>query len=128
MTPMHRRGRPQLGTKLLDTIEASPLAKRRLRAILLTLSGEWTTPDATALLECNEANFYALRSRSLREWLAGLEPRQAGRKPRVHDPKDDEIARLRKELERVRHIAQTLDTRLELAVAGIRPRSKKRAT
>lgn len=124
---MARRGRPQLKTKLIDSYEGSEQAKRRLRAILATLSGEWTTTDAAEYLECNEANFYAFRSRTLKEALLGLEPRPSGRQPKPHDPKDEEIARLRAELKRAQHVAQTLDARLELAVTGVVPlRSKKR--
>ncbi len=126
---MARRGRPQLKTKLIDSYEGSEQAKKRMRAILATLSGEWTTAQAAKYLECNEAMFYAYRSRTLKEALQGLEPRQSGRQPKPHDPKDDEIARLKAELERARHVTQALNTRLELAVTGVVPlRSKKRRT
>ncbi len=131
---MPRTGRPPLGTKLLDSLEGSALAKSRARAILATISGEWTTIEATKFLDCNEAHFHALRKRTLREMIQGLEPRAPGRKPKVIDPRDEEIARLQNELERTRAALQTLDVRLQLAAANIgagapkAPRSKKRRT
>lgn len=131
---MPRTGRPPLGTKLLDALEGSALAKRRARAILATLSGEWTTLEAMKFLDCNEARFHALRKRTLREMIQGLEPRAPGRKPKVIDPRDEEIARLRRELEKTQHALRAVDVRLELAAANLgvgaprAPRSKKRRT
>ncbi len=129
---MPRTGRPPLGAKLLDSLDGSALAKRRAKAILATLSGEWTTIEATEFLDCNEARFHALRKRTLQEMVQGLEPRAPGRKPKVVDPRDAEITRLRKELDATRTALQTLDVRLQLAAANIgagapkAPRQKKR--
>lgn len=124
---MGRPGRPGSGSKLVDNLEGSPPAKRRLKLILETLSGECAVVDAAKELGCNEACFYALRQRTLQEALEGLEPRKRGRKPKQVDPKDERIAELTNELERVRGSLRTLDLRLELAAAGIGPAvSKKR--
>ena len=131
---MPRTGRPPLGAKLLDSLDGSALAKRRARAILATLSGEWTTLEAMKFLDCNEARFHALRKRTLSEMVQGLEPRTPGRKPKVTDPRDEEIARLRRELEKTQHALRAVDVRLELAAANLgvgaprAPRSKKRRT
>ena len=123
---MARRGRPQLGIRLIDNLEGTEHAKKSFKAILASITGEWTTEEAAAFLGSNQQRFYALRLRTLRETLRGLEPRKPGRKPKVHDPKDDEIAHLRRELERARHTVQTLDARLALVAAGVRPRSSKK--
>lgn len=125
---MPRMGRPPIGSKLVDRLEGSPLAKARLRAILDSLTGESSAIDAARSIEINEPRFHALRTRTLQEALTGLEPRKPGRKPKQVDPKDEEIARLKGELERAQHALRSLDVRLELAVAGVAPRSKKRRT
>lgn len=123
---MPRMGRPPTGPKLVDRLDGSPLAKARLRAIVASFSGESSALEAARSLGCNEPCFHALRTRTLQEALRGLEPRKPGRKPKVVDPKDEEIARLRGELERTQHALKTLDTRLQLAVAGIRPAGSKK--
>lgn len=120
-------GRPPWGSKLVDNLEGSPLAKQRLRLIVQTLQGERTVGDAARELGCNEARFYAMRQRTLQEAVQGLEPRKPGRKPKEVDPKDEKIAELTGELERTRASLHKLDLRLELAGAGISPAlSKKR--
>lgn len=123
---MPRTGRPPTGAKLVDRLDGSPIAKDRLRAVISSFNGELSALDAARSLGINEACFHALRSRLLQEALTGLEPRKPGRKPKQVDPKDAEIARLRDELERALHALRSLDVRLQLAVAGVKPRSKKR--
>jgi hypothetical protein len=123
---MPRMGRPPLGAKLVDDLEASPLAKSRLRAILSTITGESSATEAARSLHCNQARLYAMRGRTLQEAAQGLEPRKPGRKPTQVDPKDEEIARLQHELERVQHVLETVTARLELALAGVGARQKKR--
>jgi len=123
---MPRMGRPPLGSKLVDALDASPLAKQRLRAILATISGESSVTSAARSLDCNLARLYALRGRTLQEAASGLEPRKPGRKPTQVDPKDEEIARLRHELEKIQHVLATVTARLELAIAGVGSRQKKR--
>jgi hypothetical protein len=125
---MTRMGRPPQGAKLVDRLEGSSLAKDRLRAIISSLTGESSAIDAARSIDCNEARFHALRTRTLQEMLTGLEPRRPGRKPKQIDPKDEEIARLRNELDRAQHAVRALGVRLELAAAGVTPRSKKRRT
>lgn len=132
---MPRTGRPPLKGNLVDRLDGSPLAKARAKAILATLAGECSAIDAARSLDCNEANFHAFRNRTLQEMVRGLEPRQPGRKAKQVDPRDEEIARLRAELERARHMLRTMDVRMELAIAGVAPasrqprtRSKKRRT
>lgn len=122
---MPRTGRPPLGAKLVDRLEGSPLAKARLRAILASVGRESSAIDAARSIDCNEARFHLLKMRTLQAALESLEPRKPGRKPKQVDPKDEEIAHLRGELERAQHLLRSLDVRLELAVAGVVPRPKK---
>jgi transposase-like protein len=125
---MTRMGRPPLGAKLVDALEGSKGAKDRLRAILSTITGESSVAEAARSIDCNEAYLYSLRGRFLQEGLEGLEPRKPGRKPKLTDEKDEEIARLRHELEKVQHVLTTLGVRLELATSGVSRRQKKRHT
>lgn len=122
---MPRTGRPPLKGSLVDRLDGSPLAKARAKAILATLAGECTAIDAARSLACNEANFHAFRNRTLQDMVRGLEPRKPGRKAKQIDPRDEEIARLRSELERAQHVIRTLDVRLELAIAGVAPTSRQ---
>jgi hypothetical protein len=74
---MVRAGRKPQTTGHVDHVGGSPHAKARLTAILKTLSGEWTVPQACAAVGLHEAQFHALRH----VWLAGavalLEPKPA---------------------------------------------------
>lgn len=123
---MGRPGRPPWGSKLVDNLEGSPLAKQRLKLIIQTLQGERAVVDAAEELGCNEACFYAMRHRTLQEAVQGLEPRKTGRKPKEVDPKDEKIRELTDELERTRGSLRKLDLRLELAGAGIGPGLSKK--
>ena len=115
-----------MGAKLVDGLEGTPGAKDRLRAILSTITGECSVPEAARSIDCHEANLYVLRGRMLQEAVQGLEPRTPGRKPKVRDEKDEEIERLRHELEKVKAALATVSVRLDLATSGVTPRQKRR--
>lgn len=124
-------GRPPTGSDLAKEVDASPEAKKRLIWIVATIAGECTIEEAAKELEINRSRLHQLRTRMLQEAAEGLEVRSPGRKPTPRDPKDEEIARLRSELEHQRQLMKTLDLRTELALAGIGPHgplgSKKRS-
>ena len=69
-------GRPPERTKLVEKAEGSEEAKRRLRLILETLSGERTVQSACDELEICQAMFYKLRTRFLQESVESLERRK----------------------------------------------------
>jgi hypothetical protein len=128
---MDRGGRPPKGPALVDGLEGSEHAKVRLRALLGTICGELTIHEAAALMEVNPSRVHQIRTRTLQEALTGLEPRKPGPKPQVVDPRDEEIARLRGEIENMKHMHEAYAIRADLALAGAppparRPRSKKR--
>ena len=75
------RGRPPLGSELVERLEGSPQAKDRLRAILRTLSGEITIPQACAELGIGESRFHEMRSEVLQGVLENLEGKPRGRPP-----------------------------------------------
>lgn len=127
---MTRIGRPPKGTGLVEKLEGSDPAKERLRAILGTITGETSPHVAAKDLDVDVSRVDQLRTRMLQEALAGMEPRKPGRRPKVQDPRDEEIMRLRRELDRFHGIVKTLEVQTELALAGIEPRagrSKKSA-
>jgi hypothetical protein len=126
---MSQGGRPPRGPALVDGLEGSEHAKVRLRAILGTISGELTIAQAARLMDVNPSRVHQIRTRTLQEALAGLEPRKTGRKPLSVDPRDAELARLRSEIEHSKRMFEAYAIRAELALAEApegRPRSKKR--
>lgn len=82
---MARAGRKPWTTGHVDKLGGSPRAKQRMRAILNTLSGEWTVPRACATLGLHEAHFHALRQKWMQESLQLLEPKPVGRPPHVNE-------------------------------------------
>lgn len=79
---MAKRGRPPLGTKHVDRLLGSEAAKRRLKIVLATLSGEQTIPQACAELGIGETRFSDLRTAFLEQGVLALEPKPQGRPPR----------------------------------------------
>lgn len=117
------RGRRPKGPELAGDVDASELARRKLRVILETISGGKTVPEACEELGIKEARFHQMRS----EWLVHaaeiLEPRAPGRPPK-QSPKtpettamEKELARLRYENERLKLDAVAAQIRLELGIA-----------
>ena len=83
---MARRGRKPTGANLVERLEGSERAKTRLKAILETLSGQRTIPDACEELGIQESMFHRVRSEVLQTALDRLEPRPLGRPPRQPSP------------------------------------------
>lgn len=114
---MIHKGRPPLAEGHVENLSGSPRAKDRMVAILKTLSGQWTIPEAAVTLGICESRFHALRQQWMSESLELLEPRPMGRPPRSPSEQAcpataDEIASLRREL---------LLTQTRLEVAPLRP-------
>ena len=76
---MARRGRKPIGTNLVERLEGSERAKARLKAILETLSGVRSIPEACEDLGINESMFHRVRGEVLQTALERLEPRPLGR-------------------------------------------------
>jgi len=66
---------------MLDPMPGTPEAKARLAAIVATMSGEKSIPEACAELGIGEARFHEMRKEFLAEAVGLLERRAAGRKP-----------------------------------------------
>jgi hypothetical protein len=113
---MARKGRKPLGLGHVDRLSASDLAKERLKAILGTMSGDMTIPQASATLGICPARFHALRHGCLESSVKALEPGRMGRPPKTPESVDaEELARLRAENESLRHELQVAGVRQEIA-------------
>lgn len=97
---MTRVGRKPWTTGHVDKLGGSQRAKQRMRAILKTLSGEWTVPQACTSLGLHEAHFHALRQQWMQESLQLLEPKPVGRPPQASEVAADSAQQRIEQLER----------------------------
>jgi len=110
-------GRPVKGPEMVDDLEGSDEAKRRMRVILETLAGQRTIMDACLELGIGKSAFHELRKRVLQAALVDVEPRPAGR-PRVEPPPGAaEVERLKAENERLRTNLEVAHVREEILLA-----------
>lgn len=82
------KGRTASPQKLLESLEGSELAKRRMQWILLTLGNQCTVQQACEDLGISETAFHKLRKSAMRRFIVDLEPKRRGR-PREAPPPDD---------------------------------------
>jgi hypothetical protein len=112
----------------VDKLEGSDLAKRRVKVVLETISGEKTVAEACKALGIGEARFHELRARVLAGALAASEPGRPGRPVKAAQPAPDEVAELKAELLETRIELQAARIREEIAIAMphlLEPRKKK---
>lgn len=102
------RGRPVLGGRLVEGLDAPRVAQRRVRVILATLSGTQTIAEACTALGIGRSRFHALRQQVLRGALEAVAGRPRGR-PATTLKTTPEIAALRA---RIRELELTLRTAL----------------
>ncbi len=112
---MARRGRKPTGANLVEHLEGSERAKMRLKAILETVSGQRTIPDACGELGIQESMFHRVRSEVLQTALDRLEPRPLGRPPLPSSPQDARVAELEEENLKLRVELKAAEVRRELA-------------
>jgi transposase-like protein len=113
---------------LVDGIDGSPGAKRKLKLVLETLSGKKGVAEACDELGIGEAAFYKSRSRWLKGAVDLLEPRTLGRPAKEGEVVDaEELRRLREENEALRWALRVQTVREEIAVAmpGLLDRARK---
>ncbi len=110
---MARTGRKPFATRHVDRLSGSQLAKQRMRAILKTLRGEWTIPEACRQLGVCESRFHALRQQWLQESLELLEPRPVGRPPKATAESSPET-QAEVEVEQLRQQLHLADVRREI--------------
>ena len=111
------KGRPIKGPVLVEGLEGSERAKRRLRLILETLNGAHTIAEACTELGIGEAAFHRLRARTLQDALVSLEPRMLGRPRQVPSEEQGHVVALQAELQQTKMELQAARTREEIALA-----------
>lgn len=111
------RGRPPLGPRLVEGIGASEHARKRLKVILETITGEFSLQKACEALGVSEAAFRKMRNKALEGALAGLEPKPAGRPRKETSPEQERIEELEKELKMMELQLFASQVREEIALA-----------
>jgi hypothetical protein len=82
---------------MAEKLEGPDEAKRRLKAILETISGTKTIDQAASEIGVGAARFHELRKEVLQAALLALEPKPAGR-PRTTEEQDPRIADLENQI------------------------------
>ena len=120
--------RPTGGAKMLEPLPGTLEAKARLAAILATMSGEESIPEACAELGIGEARFHEMRKEFLAGALGLLERRAAGRKP-AGPPENavEQIEELKDEVLELKARLEASRIRTEIALTMphlLKPRAK----
>lgn len=127
------QGRPTKGPDIVNDLDASGEAKKKVRLVLETLSGKTAVKDAAASLGISESQFHRVREDILMGMLKAAEPKPLGRPPAPDDPAGETMARLRariSELEGELDISQLREVLAvlfpDMAREGAEERKKKR--
>jgi hypothetical protein len=102
---------------LVHHLSGSTEAKRRLHALLDTLSGRQTVREAGRSLGIGVRRLHAMRRAILQELLDHLEPRHVGRPPRSAAAVENPAVALEAEVRRLRLDLQAARVREEIALA-----------
>jgi transposase-like protein len=110
---------------MLDPLSGTVEAKARLAAVMATMSGEKSIPEACAELGIGEARFHEMRKEFLVSALGLLERKTAGRKPA--GPPEDAAARLAELEDEVQTLQMELEaSRIRTEIALTMPHLLKR--
>lgn len=110
-------GRRADGPERVERLEGSSEAKRRARFVLEVIAGRRSVDDACTELDIQTTRFEEIRQQALSAMVAALEPKAPGRPPRVLSEEEQEIARLKEEVQELRAAVVTGHMREELAIA-----------
>ena len=112
-------GRRPAGVEHVERLTGDEEAKRRLRVILETLSGERGIEDACAELGVSASRFHELRREALESALRGLEPGVSGRPKRASDSEasTERLAELERQNRELQLELQASYVRTEIALA-----------
>ncbi len=111
------RGRPPEGPGLVDGLDGSGYAKKRLRTILETITGSLSIAKACEALGISRAVFCRPRNRVLETALGDLEPKPSGRPAKRVSGEQKEISDLKAELVEMRMHLVGAQIREEIALA-----------
>jgi hypothetical protein len=109
------RGRyPLRLEEAVDHMDASAVARERLKVIVATLVGQCRLHEACAQLSISEPRLQQLRQQLLQGALASLEPGKAGRPARVPSAAERRVLQLEAELAALRRDYQAALVRAEI--------------
>jgi hypothetical protein len=91
---MHDMGRRSDLTHLVDALDGSVDAKKRMRAITRAATNDLSVGDAAAELDVSPQRFHELRETMLQAGLAALEAKSAGRPKATPDHESELIAEI----------------------------------
>lgn len=125
---MSHPGRKPQGAQLVEELKGSAHARQRAALFLETLAGEKTVGEACAELGVGESRFFALRGEWLQQGVEFLEPKPAGRPPKIEPPESAELRQLRRRVRAFgRRAAGSADQRrLACGLAAARPREGRK--
>jgi transposase-like protein len=110
------RGRHPSGPEYVEQLEASALAKERLRIVLQTIVGEYRVQEACQLLGIGEQRFDQLRRQALQAAVEGLESKPSGRPRQEESVGPDEVVALRQRIAELEGELQASRVREEIAL------------
>ena len=111
------RGRRPVGPELLDRIPGSESARKRVKVVLQTMTGELRVQEACHELQISEQRFDELRLEAMQAAVASLEPKPAGRPARATAADTDEKKRLQMRVAELEAQLTAAVVRAELAAA-----------
>ena len=107
--------RKPMGPKMVENMDGSKQAKKKLKVILETVSGQKSVREACEELGIGEARFHELRKEILQSALEASEPGRAGRPRKATEEENQEIAELKDEIKELRIDLQAARVREEIA-------------
>jgi hypothetical protein len=110
------RGRLPSGPEYVEQLPGSATAKERVQAVLETLAGTCRVQEACARLGICEQRFEQLRRQVLEAAVERLEPRAAGRPPRLSDDAEEKIQALRAQVAFLERQVELAQVRTEVAL------------
>lgn len=113
---MSSTGRPPLGPQLVETLDVSAAARKRLQLILETIAGLCSVKDASAKLGISEARFHVMRRETLEVAGQSLEPKPSGRRPAPRAEGQERVEELECELREMKVQLEGLRIREEIAL------------
>jgi len=105
-----------MGPKLVDGLEGSPEAKKKVKVILETLLGGRSIEEACRELGIGEAAFHKMRTKALEKFVKDCEPERPGRKPLPRE-EAGQVEKLEAEVKQLGRELLASRVREELAVA-----------
>jgi hypothetical protein len=119
------RGRRPVGPEVVERLQGSEQAKKRLRVILETLMGQRRVQEACRELGIGEVRFNQLRLEALEAARAALENKPKGRPRREALPVSmAEVEELSHRVEGLRQQLETSQIREEILLTGVGGRAE----